>query len=76
MCDDFVGATLTETGGRMLYDHLPKIIKEKIADTWLKEKLLKLYLKAPHKVQYMLAKYGIKVVAHKKKQEMQEFMRH
>ncbi len=60
----------------MKYENIPKFIREKIADTWLREKLIKLYLKSPHKVQYMLARYGIRMVVNKKRSEMQEFMRH
>lgn len=60
----------------MKYEHIPQIIREKIADTWLREKLLKLYLKSPHKIQYLLARYGIRMVVNKKRSELQEFMRH
>jgi len=34
--------------------------------SWIKRKLLKLYLSSPTKVQYTLAKYGIKGVLKKK----------
>ncbi len=60
----------------MKYENIPQFIREKIADTWLREKLIKLYLKSPHKVQYMLARYGIRMVVNKKRAEIQEFMRH
>jgi hypothetical protein len=57
------------------YENIPHFIREKIADTWLKEKLIKLYLKSPHKVQYLLAKYGVHVLINKKRSEIEEFMR-
>ena len=60
----------------MKYENIPQFIREKVADTWLREKLIKLYLKSPHKVQYMLARYGIRMVVKKKRAEIQEFMRH
>jgi hypothetical protein len=58
------------------YENIPEFIREKIADTWLKEQLIKLYLKSPHKVQYLLARYGVKFLVNKKRSELQEFMRH
>lgn len=42
----------------------------------MREKIAKLYLKSPHKVQYFLARYGIRFVVNKKRAELQEFMRH
>lgn len=60
----------------MKYEHIPRLIREKVADTWLREQLLKLYLRSPHKVQYLLARYGIRFFVNKKRAEMQEFMRH
>ncbi len=60
----------------MKYENIPQLIRERVADTWLKEKLIKLYLRSPHKVQYLLARYGIRVLVNKKRAELQEFMRH
>ncbi len=60
----------------MKWETLPLFVREKIAPTWMREKLVKLYLKSPHKVQYFLARYGIRMVVNKKRAEMQEFMRH
>lgn len=60
----------------MKWEDVPLFIRERVADTWLKDKIIKLYLKSPHKVQYLLARYGIRMVVNKKRAEMQEFMRH
>lgn len=60
----------------MKFEHLPKFVQEKLGPTWTREKLVKLYLKCPHKVQYLLARYGIRLVVNKKRAEMMEFMRH
>jgi hypothetical protein len=60
----------------MKYENIPQIIRDKVADTWLRENLIKLYLKSPHKVQYLLARYGIRMLVNKKRAELQEFMRH
>ena len=60
----------------MKWESLPLVLREKIAPTWMREQLARLYLKSPHKVQYLLARYGIRMVVNKKKGEIQEFMRH
>jgi hypothetical protein len=58
------------------WETLPHFLREKIAPTWAKEQAVKLYLRLPHKLQYLLARYGIRLVVNKKRAEMQEFMRH
>ncbi len=41
-----------------------------------KRTLIKCYLASPPKIQYALAKYGVKVILHKKKSELEELIRH
>jgi hypothetical protein len=60
----------------MKWEYVPSFLRERIAPTWVREQLVKLYLKSPHKLQYLLARYGIRFVVNKKRSEMQEFMRH
>lgn len=43
---------------------------------FVKKTLLKTYLAAPTKIQYALAKFGVRFVVRKKKAELQEFLRH
>lgn len=50
--------------------------KEKKGSIWLKESALKLYLKSPHKLQYVLAKYGFKHVIKQKKISLKEIVKH
>jgi uncharacterized protein YajQ (UPF0234 family) len=42
----------------------------------VKKKLVKLYFKSPAKVQFALAKYGIKAIMNKKKEDLEEIIRH
>lgn len=60
----------------MKWEDLPLWVRQKIAPTWAREQAVKLYLKSPHKLQYLLARYGIRLVVNKKRAEIQEFMRH
>lgn len=51
-------------------------VDEKLNLGPVKKTLIKAYLKSPSKVQYALAKFGVRMVVKKKKAEFQEFMRH
>ncbi len=51
-------------------------MKNLIRPSWLEKKMIKLYLKSPAKVQYALAKYGLKHVIKKKKADLEEMVRH
>lgn len=59
---------------------LMKAGANKLADkteiSWFKKKMVKAYLASPTKVQYALAKFGVKSVVNKKKMEIEEFLRH
>lgn len=59
----------------MKWEKLPRSVQKKIAPSWVKKQLAKLYLKAPPKVQYKLARYGIKKAVEKKREELEDFMR-
>lgn len=43
---------------------------------WFKKKMVNAYLKSPPKVQYALAKFGVKSIVNKKKTELEELIRH
>ncbi len=43
---------------------------------WLTEKMVRVYLKSPPKIQFALAKFGIKHVLVKQKEEIEEPIRH
>jgi hypothetical protein len=45
-------------------------------DSWLKKQLVKLYLKAPPKVQLALARQGIRHVLKKKKAHLENVLKH
>ena len=48
--------------------------KKKISE--FKKTLVRLYLKSPPKIQYALAKYGIKHVVRKTRDNIEEVIRH
>lgn len=60
----------------MKWERVPHFLRDKIAPTWSREQAVKLFLKFPHKLQYFLARFGIRLVVNKKRAEMREFMRH
>ncbi len=43
---------------------------------FVKKKLIKLYFASPPKVQFLLARYGVKAVMNKNKEDMEELIRH
>jgi hypothetical protein len=51
-------------------------IKKLNGPSRLKKSLLNLYLKSPHKLQYALAKFGLRHIVKKKKSESVEIIRH
>ncbi len=51
-------------------------VDEKLDLGIVKKSLIQIYLASPAKVQYALAKLGVRMVVKKKKAELQEFMRH
>lgn len=51
-------------------------VDEKLDLGIVKKSLIHLYLASPAKVQYALAKFGVRMVVKKKKAELQEFIRH
>lgn len=59
----------------MKWENIPQFIRVRVAETSLQEKILKLYLKCPHAVQYLLARYGFRIAVKKKRARMLEFMR-
>lgn len=42
----------------------------------VKKNLTKLYFASPPKIQFLLARYGVKAVMNKNKEEMEELIRH
>jgi hypothetical protein len=55
---------------------LKEKVEEKLHLTPLKLFFIKAYLKSPTKIQYALAKFGVRMVVKKKKAELQEYLRH
>ncbi|HXH76278.1 MAG TPA: hypothetical protein VNJ08_15005 [Bacteriovoracaceae bacterium] len=53
-----------------------KPVKREAGPSWLEKQLVKLYLKSPNKVQFALAKYGVKHVVKKKKADLEEMLKH
>lgn len=51
-------------------------IKKEVKPSWFQKQMVKIYLKSPLKVQYVLAKYGIKHVVKKKKDGLEHMIRH
>ncbi len=51
-------------------------VEERLQLGFVKKALINAYLASPSKVQYALAKFGVRMVVKKKKAELQEFMRH
>ena len=51
-------------------------IKEILKPKWLTKKMVSVYLKSPPKIQFALAKFGIKHVLIKQKEEIEEPIRH
>lgn len=51
-------------------------LKKLKAPQWLKNSLYNLYLKSPHKLQYALAKFGIRHIVKKKSSDSVEIIRH
>lgn len=51
-------------------------VKGKVKISKFKKGLIKLYLKSPPKFQYALAKYGVKHVIKKTKEDIEEVIRH
>lgn len=50
--------------------------KEKVDLGFIEKKLIKLYFKSPAKVQFALARFGIKAVMNKNKKKLDELIRH
>jgi hypothetical protein len=46
----------------------------KKARSWVRKELVKLYLKSPAKVQFALAKFGVKRAIKRKKEEFKEYL--
>ena len=57
-------------------NELKQSAREKLGLTWVRQNLIKLYIKSPSKVQYALAKYAVKSLVHKKKAELEELIKH
>lgn len=51
-------------------------VEKKFDLTPVKKTAINLYLASPTKLQYVLARWGIRMVVKKKKQQIQQFMRH
>jgi hypothetical protein len=43
---------------------------------FVKKNLIKLYFASPPKIQFLLARYGVKAVMNKNKEELEELIRH
>lgn len=43
---------------------------------FVKKNLIKLYFASPTKIQFLLARYGVKAVVNKNKGELEELIRH
>ncbi len=52
-----------------------RIVKN-LKPKWLTQKMVRVYLKSPPKIQFALAKFGIKHVLIKQKEEIEEPIRH
>lgn len=52
---------------------LPKLSETK---ELVKKNLIKLYFASPPKIQFLLARYGVKAVMNKNKEELEELIRH
>lgn len=64
---------------KLLFDSVYEKLKlriDEVQDEFIKKKLLKLYLKSPSKVQYVLSRYFIKSVLNKKAKDLEEIIRH
>lgn len=57
-------------------NELKQSAREKLGLTWFRQNLIKLYFKSPSKVQYALAKYGVKALLHKKKAQLEDLIKH
>jgi hypothetical protein len=53
-----------------------KILKVQEAVEIVKRNLTKLYFASPPKIQFLLARYGVKAVMNKNKEELEEVIRH
>lgn len=53
-----------------------KFLSDKIGLENFKKNLYKLYFASPPKIQFLLAKYGVKAIVNKKKEEIEELIRH
>ena len=51
-------------------------VMKNLKPKWFTEKMVKVYLKSPPKIQFALAKFGIKHVLIKQKHEIEEPIRH
>jgi hypothetical protein len=51
-------------------------VREKVHLEFVKKTLVKLYFASPPKIQFALAKYGVKAVMNKNKEELDELIRH
>jgi hypothetical protein len=51
---------------------------EKLSHTmeFVKKNLIKLYFASPPKIQFLLARYGVKAVMNKNKEELEDLIRH
>lgn len=53
-----------------------KILKVHDAVELVKKNLIKLYFASPPKIQFLLARYGVKAVMNKNKEDLEEVIRH
>lgn len=51
-------------------------VEKKLDLTPVKKTAINLYLASPTKLQYILARWGVKIVVKKKKQEISQILRH
>lgn len=53
-----------------------KKVKDKVDLSIVKNSLIKLYFASPPKIQFLLARYGVKAIVNKNKEELEEIIRH
>lgn len=73
---------MREETKEFLKDNLGKInqrvheVREKVDLGFIQKNLIKLYFKSPAKIQFALARFGVKAVMNKNKKELEDLIRH
>lgn len=62
--------------GQVRWHDTVERMKEKVGCSGVKKVAADIYLSLPAKYQYALAKFGVRLVLKKKKEEIEEFLKH